>query len=177
MSLNDKCKPFKKHPCSSKIRIQQGSKILRGKLQKAKECCDEEEFKEINKYFHKGTANNEDLLKALRNYYKNKKDNDINFTLSMNQFIQMFPRDTSLKDNNFKRQHIFEQLCRLLLFFNYDNGLYGTEKEFYEKLEGFEPNIEGLTKKKLLEEKINEGSKAGSVDIFFKLDGLRECIS
>ena len=170
MSLNDKCKPFKKHPCSSKIRIQKGSKILRGKLQKAKECCDEEEFKEINKYFHKGTANNEDLLKALRNYYKNKKDNDINFTLSMNQFIQMFPRDTSLKDNNFKRQHIFEQLCRLLLFFNYDNGLYGTEKEFYKKLEDYNSTTKGLTKKKLLEEKINEGSKAGSVDIFFKLD-------
>ena len=169
MSLSDKCKVFKKTPCISKIKIQNGSKILRGKLQKAKECCDEEEFKEITKYFNPGKASNQDLIEALQKYYKNEKEKDTNFTLSMNQFIGMFPRDTSLKDNNFKKQHIFEQLCRILLFFGYDNGLYGIKKEFYPKLEIYETTTKGLTKQKLLEEKINEGSKAGSVDIFFKL--------
>lgn len=45
----------------------------------------------------------------------------------------------------------------------------GKKKEFYKKLEGYSKTNLGITKKQLLEEKINEGSKAGSVDIFFRI--------
>ena len=117
MSKKNDCDVFKSKPCIVEKKIQNGSKKLRQKLQKAKVCCNDEEYKPISKYFKPGKANNEDLLIALQNFYitKNKED-----TLSLEKFIRMFPRDTSLEGNNFKRQHIFEQLCRILLFFNYE---------------------------------------------------------
>lgn len=174
MSKKKNCITFRNNPCNSKIRIQESSKKLRNKLQHAKECCDEEEFEEITSYFpQKSPSNkttNEDLLIALQKYYIEKKNNDINFNLPLNKFIEMFPRDTSLKGHNFKRQHIFEQICRLLLLFNKDNGEFGNIKEFYQKLETFSKgNKKSLTKNQILKENINEGSKAGSVDIFFKI--------
>ena len=134
MSEINGCSIFKNKPCIVEKKIQDGSKKLRQKLQKAKVCCNNETYKDIYKYFKPGKARNRDLLIALQEFYKTKKTEDINFTLSLNQFIHMFPRDTALKDNNFKRQHIFEQICRLLLFFNYDNGIFGNTKEFYPKL-------------------------------------------
>ena len=169
MSKKNDCDVFKSKPCIVEKKIQNGSKKLRQKLQKAKVCCNDEKHKEISKYFKPGKAKNRDLLIALRNFYITKKKEDINYTLSLETFIPMFPRDTSLEGNNFKRQHIFEQLCRILLFFNYDNGKYGNKKEFYPKLEDYTSDTPGLKKIDLMKEKINEGSKAGSVDIFFKL--------
>ena len=137
--MSGKCESTK-NPCLEKIKIKSELTKKRKQFQTVIECCENEEYKEIAKYFKPGKAKNKDLLIALQKFYKTKKTEDINFTLSLNQFIHMFPRDTALKDNNFKRQHIFEQLCRLLLFFNYDDGKYGYDKEFYPKLEDYLTN-------------------------------------
>jgi hypothetical protein len=169
MSKKDDCDIFGSKPCDAVEGLQGVVSSLRKKVQNAKVCCDNEEYKEIHKYFKPGKSRNRDLLIALQQFYKTKKTEDINFTLSLDKFIHKFPRDTALKDNNFKRQHIFEQICRLLLFFNYDDGKYGNKKEFYPKLEDYNSGTKGLAKIDLMKERINEGSKAGSVDIFFKL--------
>ena len=48
-------------------------------------------------------ATNEDLLIALQKYFKHEKRKNINFTLSFNQFVHLFPRDSSLAGNNFEK--------------------------------------------------------------------------
>ena len=161
----------KKHnPCKEKDIVKVIANQFTRKYRDLNKECEEDTYKEITKYFNKGKATNNDLIDAIKHYYKDNKDTNINFKLSFNEFINLFPRDSSVKDNNFKKQHIFEQVCRLLLFFNYDKGKYGMKKEFYNKLESYNVNTtKGLTLKNLLEENINEGSKAGSVDIFFKI--------
>ena len=172
MSLKNssiKSKTKKKDPCKNKDLVKVLANEFQRKFRDLNKECEEDKYKEITKYFNKGKATNKDLINAIKNYYKDNKDNNINFNLSFNEFIDLFPRDTSVKDNNFKKQHIFEQVCRLLLFFNYDKGLYGNEKEFYPKLESYTSTTTELTCKNLLDEHINEGSKAGSVDIFFKI--------
>ena len=35
-----------------------------------------------------------------------------------------FPRDNAVGSSNFKRQHVFEAMCKLILLFKYDNGYY-----------------------------------------------------
>ena len=92
----------------------------------------------------------------------------------------MFPRDTSIKGEKgfFRKQHVFEALCRILLLGKYDydkktHPFFGEERVFYESLEGYK-SIEParntpLKDKDILDEPINVGSSAGSVDIFFKI--------
>ena len=137
---------------------------------KIREC---EEFmfgKFIEKYFNKGgdKLTHEDLLIGLQTYYTEEKTKDINFILSMQEFIQKFSQKTPVKGSNYKRQHIFEAICRLLVFFNYDKDELGVNKTFYKSLEsyiaGSKNNIDDL----ILNTKVNEGSSAGIVDIFFK---------
>ena len=137
---------------------------------KIREC---EEFmfgKFIEKYFNKGgdKLTHEDLLTGLQTYYTEEKTKDINFILSMQEFIQKFSQKTPVKGSNYKRQHIFEAICRLLVFFNYDKDELGVNKTFYKSLEsyiaGSKNNIDDL----ILNTKVNEGSSAGIVDIFFK---------
>ena len=158
-----------------KTRCIQESKKLKTLKSKVKDIesfvkdCEKDEYDIITKYFYPGHSTNYNLLEALKKFYCSEKSKNSNFKLSMKQFIEMFPRDVSLRDQNFKRQHVFEQICRILLFFNCDNEYYGKKKEFYKKLETFGVNKDVVTKKELMEEKINEGSKAGSVDIFFKI--------
>ena len=156
-------------PCKSKQATKMVINTLNKQYRQELRHCEEEEYEEISKYFKPGKAKNIDLLEALQNFFRVKKALDSNYKLSLSEFIQLFPRDSSVNDNNFKRQHIFEQICRILLFFNYDNGVFGKKKEFYRKLESYSKTNPGITKNDLLNEQINEGSKAGSVDIFFRI--------
>jgi hypothetical protein len=136
--------------------------------------CEEMLFGEfIEKYFNKGVdkLNHKDLLNGLQEYYieeKTKKPEGINFILSMQEFIQKFSQKTSVKGSNYKRQHIFEAICRLLVFFNYDRGELGTNKHFYKSLEGYIKGNKNTINDDILKMKVNEGSASGIVDIFFK---------
>ena len=133
--------------------------------------CEEELFGEfVSKYFNKGNdkLNHQDLLVGLQKYYIDEKSKDINFILSMQEFIQKFSQKTPVKGSNYKRQHVFEALCRLLVYFNYDNGDLGINKQFYKSLEGYINGNKNKINDSILDMRINEGSGSGIVDIFFK---------
>lgn len=133
--------------------------------------CEEELFGEfVSKYFNKGDdkLNHQDLLVGLQKYYIDEKSKDINFILSMQEFIQKFSQKTPVKGSNYKRQHVFEAICRILLFFNYDNGDLGINKQFYKSLEGYINGNKNKINDGILDMRINEGSGSGIVDIFFK---------
>jgi len=83
----------------------------------------------------------------------------------------MFARDT-MATLKFKRQHVFEAICKLLLYYNYDDFELGKNKQFFESMEdyikkGDKSKIDGNT---ILNSKINESSKGGVADIFFESD-------
>jgi hypothetical protein len=162
-----------KDPCKEKSEKQLELKSLTKEFRdKVKECEDSlyGSFKE--KYFKTKDGiplTHDDLLKGLFNYYKDEKTKDINFMLTFQQFIDKFPRDQAVSNTNYKKQHIFEALCRLLLLFDYDKGELGYEKTFLDSYE----NVMNSTDKKLSKEnilhlKVNEASKGGIVDILFK---------
>ena len=133
--------------------------------------CEEALFGEfITKYFNKGDdkLNHKDLLNGIQQYYIDEKGKDINFILSMQEFIQKFSQKTPVKGSNYKRQHIFEAICRLLVFFNYDKGELGVNKHFYKSLESYITGSKNTINDDILKMKVNEGSSAGIVDIFFK---------
>ncbi len=138
-----------------------------------KKECDDEIYSIISKYFNNKQSSIEDLIRALLEYYKLEKEKNIDYILTFREFVMLFPRDSSVKDTNFKRQHVFEAICRVILFYNYDNNTFGNNKIFYKSLEEYianpiasniELNIDDIKK-----EKINSGSSAQSVDIFFKI--------
>lgn len=151
-------------------------KILKDELnEKRKELlnkkteCENELYKYIFKFFNNNQTI-EDLIKSLYDFYKHKKEKDNSFIITMNEFINLFPRDTTQKGYNFKRQHVFEQLCRIILLLNYDNDYFGKNKIFYNSLEDHSKGFgKSLTKEEILKSKINDGSSAQSVDIFFKI--------
>jgi hypothetical protein len=133
--------------------------------------CEEALFGEfITKYFNKGDdkLNHKDLLNGIQQYYIDEKGKDINFILSMQEFIQKFSQKTPVKGSNYKRQHIFEAICRLLVFLNYDKGELGVNKHFYKSLESYITGSKNTINDDILKMKVNEGSSAGIVDIFFK---------
>jgi hypothetical protein len=138
--------------------------------------CEEILFGEfITKYFNKGEdkLTHKDLLVGLQKFYITEKTKDVNFILSIQDFIQKFSQKTPVKGSNYKRQHIFEALCRLLVYFNYDKddkgySILGNNKQFYNSLEGFISGSKNNIDDDILDTKINEGSRAGIVDIFFK---------
>ena len=158
--------------CNERNVLKDEMNMKRRELNNKIKECDEELYKYITKYFDftetKSSINN--LLKALYKLYKHKKSNNADFVLTMEQFINMFPRDTSLKNDNFRRQHVFEAICLFLLYKNYDNNKWGEGKIFYNSMEKY---ISGEKKEmklvNILSKKINDGSAAQSVDIFFKI--------
>ena len=170
--MSSKEKP-KKNPCEEKKIKQEELKLLTKEFRiKVKECEESLHGSFIDKYFTNIDAaklTHNDLLKGLFNYYKDEKTNDINFILTFQQFIDKFPRDAAVGKTNFKKQHIFEALCRLLLLFDHDNGELGYGKTFFDSLEN---DINKTAKEKSVEEilnlKVNEASKGGIVDILFK---------
>jgi len=132
-----------------------------------KKKCDDLTYSVIHKYMKDDTLKS--LLESLIQYYLDKKKINPSFILTFQDFVWMFPRDSSTQTFNFKRQHVFESLCKILLCLNYDRDYWGKNKVFYRSLEKY---IKGekkeLSKETIFNQKINEGSDAGSVDIFFK---------
>lgn len=137
---------------------------------KIKECEHELYSDFIKKYFNESpeTLNHSGLLIGLQKYYKDKKNDDVNFILNMHDFIHSFSQKMPVYGTNYKRQHIFEAICRLLLYFNYDNGELGLNKKFYKSLEGFLHGEKNEINDDILQMNVNESSSAGIVDIFFK---------
>jgi len=129
--------------------------------------CEEEQFGNFTStYFSSSKLTHMELLEGLQKYYVGKKK-DVEFTLSIYEFIEKFPQKTTIRDTNYKKQHVFEALCRLLLVMNYD-GIYD-KKYFYESLEKvINRNTKELTKEDILKMNINVGNEGGIVDIFFK---------
>ena len=176
------CKDLGTKPCT-KINYYKTLKNIHQKnYTKANQCCEDKKYELVKKYFNSTKNKLEDLLECLKEIYSFEKDKKKNpaFKLYLcgssskgddnsKSFIEdYFPRDNSVGSSNFKRQHVFEAICKLILAFNYDNGYYGKKKEFYESLEKY-----SLTKKnkqditKILNTEINAGNSAGVVDIFF----------
>ena len=130
--------------------------------------CEKELFKNIKKYFkNKKDPTCRDLLEALFSLYKQEY---INKKLYFHKFINMFEKST-INESNFKRQHVFEAICKLLLLFDYDKGELGKKKKFYTSLEDLiknpNPKDSQLEDSDILNSKINGGSEAGVVDILF----------
>ena len=127
----------------------------------------------IRKYFKHLESNkltHVDLLKGLQRFYKDNKKSDTDYTLTLDGFIRLFSQKTAVQGANYKRQHIFEALCRLLLLFNYDRNMFGTNKKFYTSLEEFNKMPKDVSREDILETPVNVSSKAGIVDIFFRAE-------
>jgi len=156
------------NPCLVAETIKQTMKQEQKLLTIEKKKCDDLTYSIINKYMIGKDDTLYSLLECLIQYYLDKK-REPSFILTFEDFVMMFPRDSSTESFNFKRQHVFESLCKILLCLNYDRDYWGKNKKFYRSLEKY---IKGeqkeLSKETILSQKINEGSEAGSVDIFFK---------
>jgi len=162
--------------CDEHKQLLEQRKILNANVSKKNAACEEYKFKEILQYFdyidNGKKHTHRDLLIALQKLYIDIKNKDAGSTLTFNSFIQMFPRDT-MTNIKFKRQHVFEAICRLILLYNFDDGELGRDKRFYKKLEDIVNNNDlqpDLTKDEILEAKINESSKGGVADIVFQTE-------
>ena len=139
--------------------------------------CDRKKYKAIRKYFgvNKKTINN--LLEALYNLVSEQYKTKNRIELSFLDFLNYFSRDTTGRKEdkekfNFKRQHAFEAICRVLLVLNYDNDYWGSNKVFFEKLENYKNDTSSKkTKDEIINSDVNDSNSAGSVDIFFKIPG------
>ena len=159
--------------CVEKNMLRDELKSMNVIFNNKKKECDDEIYSTISKFFNSKQSSTEDLIRALLEYYKLEKDKNIDYVLTFREFVMLFPRDSSVKDTNFKRQHVFEALCRVILFYNYDNNTFSNKKIFYKSLEKYivnptDTNIV-LEIDDIKKEKINSGSSAQSVDIFFKI--------
>ena len=165
---------LKQDPCSETIKNREEIKDLNKTLRINIKDCDEKMYGDfIKKYFkniddspltHKG------LLSGLFNYYKKEKK-DPNFSLTFQQFIDKFSRDQASGGSNFKKQHVFEALCRLLLLYNFDKKQFGKDKTFFSSLEDLLKHEDAIiTKQQILDSYVNESSKGGIVDILFTTD-------
>lgn len=161
------------NPCNEEVKLREERKRLNNDLKKAHSDCEITKYKIIYKYFNEDERHSKykDLLNALMHYYKDEKSKDINFILPFQKFIDMFEMDT-MKLKNFKKQHVFEALCKILLMYDYDQGELGRNKEFYGSLESFIKNPANQSnikdRNEIINEHINVSSEGGVVDIFFK---------
>ena len=159
--------------CVEKNILRDELKSMNVMFNNKKRECDDEIYSTISKFFNSKQSSTEDLIRALLEYYKLEKDKNIDYVLTFREFVMLFPRDSSVKDTNFKRQHVFEALCRVILFYNYDNNTFSNKKIFYKSLETYIKNPKDtnivLEIDDIKKEKINSGSAAQSVDIFFKI--------
>jgi hypothetical protein len=158
-------------PCEQHKQLLADRKILSDKINKKNAECEDLIFGPIQKYFKKEEDKTtcKDLLEALQKLYIEGKTNDPNYSLYFHTFINMFARDT-MKELKFKRQHVFEAICKLMLLFDYDNFELGSKKQFYKSIEDFikSPNNSKMNTDEILSSKLNESSAAGVVDIFFE---------
>ena len=160
--------------CEKQTELLDQQALLNKEIQKTKVECENEKHDSFYQEFFVDESDKQNftlrkLLEGLMKFHKNKKEADNQYYLPFRQFVDMFRRDTPGQEVNFKRQHVFEMICRALLLFGYDRGSLGTNKKFYDSLENFtKGNKKSVSCKEMLESQINEGSKAGKVDIFFK---------
>jgi len=170
----DIARTVKSRICKDKLEKTKSELIYaqRANTKQEKECEDIIYGDFIKKYFEheNGILTHSNLLKGLQHFYKDSKKNDIDYSLTMDKFIRLFPQKNPVPNANYKRQHIFEALCRLLLFFNYDENTFGIDKLFYTSLEQFSIKPTTMKEDEILESSINVGSKAGIVDIFFRTE-------
>jgi len=138
--------------------------------------CEEILYGDLVKNYFTGLETNnlthEGLLDGLQRFYKDSKKSNPDYALTLDGFIKLFSQKTAVPGANYKRQHIFEALCRLLLLFNYDRNMFGTNKVFYTSLEEFNKKPTTMTLKDILDIPINVSSKAGIVDIFFRAENV-----
>ena len=155
-----------KGPCEEYKQLLEDRKHLNEQIRRTNKECEEIRHNEIERFFEKEGQTHRELLDVLFRFYK-RNDNPFDFQ----EFVRMFRRDTTNGKLNFKRQHVFEALCRLLLLFNYDDT-FGKNKRFYKSLEGFvyESSSGKLEPNEILDMDINVGSAGGIVDIFFEQD-------
>ena len=89
--------------------------ILNKQISNENKACEEFKYFFIQQYFNeerKPTCNH--LLDALQHLYKDERAKDPYYSLYFQDFIQMFARDT-METLKFKRQHVFEAICKILL--------------------------------------------------------------
>lgn len=168
-----------KRRCKNSERELKQNIIENKKIKKTIKECNQLRDSMMSKYFskrHDKKHNLKELLEALQQYYIENKIKNSEFYLSFKQYVESFPLSDSLKGTNFRRQHVFEQICRIMVMFNYNDTSLGNKKVFFKnKLEDI-PTVREQKKdvwknnKEILEKmKINGGSKEGSVDIFYKI--------
>lgn len=141
---------------------------------KYRKSCSEHLYDDIRRHFHSDQSI-KNLLKFTYRYYKEQKNNekDGRYMLYLRDYINLFPRDDNIY--GFRKQHVFESICKVLLLFNYDNNAFEGTKKFYKALEKYKKNPNSPTPLKdsdIIDEQINDGSGAQSVDIMFKLTPL-----
>ena len=164
--------PINNHPCDEEVVLKNNRDVLKENIKQKHNECEASKYNIIYKYFYgERKSTFKGLLNALMHYYKDKKRDYPEFTLYFQEFIDMFELDTN-SQTNFKRQHVFEALCKILLMYDYDRGELGVDKQFYNSLEEFikNPNNPNNIKDRdeIIKEDINVSSEGGVVDIFFK---------
>jgi hypothetical protein len=134
--------------------------------------CEDIVYGDFVKRYFKSQKNltHQELLEGLQRFYKTKKKDNPDYHLTMDEFIHLFSQKMAVENANYKRQHVFEAICRLLLLYNYDGNTFGYNKLFYKSLEGFSRAAEETSEPKILQTPVNESSKSGIVDIFFKTE-------
>ena len=139
-----------------------------------KECEEQEHGVFVKKYFKNNIEQltHDTLIKGLFNFYKSEKSKKSDFILSFNDFITKFPRDNPVENTNYKRQHVFEAVCRILLLLGYDKGEFGPNKTFFKSIEDKSNKI--VDKNEILKSKINESSAGGKADIYFQVSESAE---
>jgi hypothetical protein len=176
-SIKSSTNSIKENPCDKETKLKEERKVLNENIKKEHNDCEITKYEAIYKYFNNDRKSTyKDLLNALMHFYKEKK-RDPNFILPFESFLDMFEKDTN-KYKEFKKQHVFEALCKILLMYDYDNGELGRDKQFYNSLENFvkNPNEPSIIEERddIINNKINESSEGGVVDIFFKTNNNKK---
>ena len=162
--------------CKQRDQLQIELKENRRALERKKEECDTKKYANMRECFNAQDKNTiKDLLRCLHKLYtKKRKKHGADYNLSLLTFLEYFPATTTAGISNFRRQHVFEAICKAMLVLNYDNNHWGKKKKFYKSLEAYVKSETGRKEEKvnaIWNEKMNESSAAGSVDIFFKIAG------
>jgi hypothetical protein len=158
--------------CLEEDNLKQTIKEESIKRREKKLECDQKLYSFITNYFDPENSDKSkiiNLIEAIYKLYKEKKEENLEYKLTLEEFILMFPRDTSTGKFNFRRQHVFEALCMFMLLRNYDRNYWGKEKIFYKSLEDYIKGNTNIENENILNKDINDGSSAQSVDIFFKI--------
>ena len=174
------CNDLGKKPCNKLNYYKTLKNIQQKNFTKANKCCEDNKYDLIKNFFNQEKNTLKDLLVCLKEIYRKEKKKDYSFKLYLcgssskgnensKSFIEdYFPRDNAVGSSNFKRQHVFEALCKLILLFNYDNSYFGKNKQFYESLEKYKHYKKNKQDTiDILDTSINAGNSAGVVDIFF----------